>query len=219
MADKLITDKGYSAGEAARSLGIGETLLRSWKQTFEQQGVQAFPGARQPPGGRGGTAPARRREQTPARVTRHFKKSDGLLRWQAHRQSTVSGHVYQYRFKAFPVETDDHLYSALRYVERNPQRAGLVQQAEQWAWSSLSAQTSGGQAAQRLHLWPVPEPQNWISLVAEPLSEAALADLRHSVIRGPPIGSEDWTGKAVEQLGLQSTVRRRGRPRKKRDLL
>ena len=43
-AVKLVTDKGYSLAEAARSLGIHETLLRSWKQAVEQQGEQAFPG-------------------------------------------------------------------------------------------------------------------------------------------------------------------------------
>jgi transposase len=39
-----VTEKGYSVAEAARSLDIGETLLRSWKQAFESQGDQAFPG-------------------------------------------------------------------------------------------------------------------------------------------------------------------------------
>jgi transposase len=43
-AVKLVTEKGYSVAEAARSLGIHETLLRSWKQAVEQQGEQAFPG-------------------------------------------------------------------------------------------------------------------------------------------------------------------------------
>ena len=43
-AVKLVTDKGSSVAEAARSLGIGETLLRSWKQAFETEGDQAFPG-------------------------------------------------------------------------------------------------------------------------------------------------------------------------------
>lgn len=40
----LVTEQGYSIAEAARSLGIHETLLRSWKQAREAQGVQAFPG-------------------------------------------------------------------------------------------------------------------------------------------------------------------------------
>ena len=43
-AVKLVTDKGYSVAEAARSLGIHETLLRSWKLAVEKQGEQAFPG-------------------------------------------------------------------------------------------------------------------------------------------------------------------------------
>jgi transposase len=46
-AVKLITEKGYSVAEAGRSLDIGETLLRSWKQALEkegEQGEQAFPG-------------------------------------------------------------------------------------------------------------------------------------------------------------------------------
>src|SRR5947199_10183459 len=43
-AVKLVTEQGYSVAEAARSLGIHETLLRSWKQALEAQGDQAFPG-------------------------------------------------------------------------------------------------------------------------------------------------------------------------------
>ena len=43
-AVKLVTEKGYSVAEAARSLDIGETLLRSWKLAFEKAGDQAFPG-------------------------------------------------------------------------------------------------------------------------------------------------------------------------------
>jgi transposase len=43
-AVKLVTEKGYSVAEAARSLDIGETLLRSWKQAVENHGDQAFPG-------------------------------------------------------------------------------------------------------------------------------------------------------------------------------
>jgi transposase len=43
-AVKLVTEQGYSLAEAARSLGVHETLLRSWKLTLENQGEQAFPG-------------------------------------------------------------------------------------------------------------------------------------------------------------------------------
>ena len=43
-AVKLVTQQGYSVAEAARSLGLGETLLRNWKHALEAQGDQAFPG-------------------------------------------------------------------------------------------------------------------------------------------------------------------------------
>ena len=48
-AVRLVTEQGYSVAEAARSLGIGDTLLRSWKQAREAQGDQAFPGHGQLP--------------------------------------------------------------------------------------------------------------------------------------------------------------------------
>ena len=48
-AVKLVTEQSYSVAEAARSLGIHETLLRSWKQALEAQGDQAFPGKGNPP--------------------------------------------------------------------------------------------------------------------------------------------------------------------------
>lgn len=54
-----------------------------------------------------------------------------------HQHYRSSGHVWQGRFKAFPIEQDDHLLTVLRYVERNPLRGGLVEQAENWRWSSL----------------------------------------------------------------------------------
>ena len=48
-AVKLVTEKGYSVAEAARSLDIGQTLLRSWKIAFDNEGEQAFPGNGHPP--------------------------------------------------------------------------------------------------------------------------------------------------------------------------
>jgi transposase len=48
-AVKLVTEQGYSVAEAARSLGVHETLLRSWKQALHAHGDQAFPGQGNPP--------------------------------------------------------------------------------------------------------------------------------------------------------------------------
>ena len=48
-----------------------------------------------------------------------------------------SGHVWHGRLEAFPIQEDGHLLAVLRYIERNPLRAGLVGRAEEWRWSSL----------------------------------------------------------------------------------
>ena len=43
-AVRLVTEQGYSVAEAARSLGLNENLIRSWKQALEAKGGRAFPG-------------------------------------------------------------------------------------------------------------------------------------------------------------------------------
>ncbi|HEY2840582.1 MAG TPA: transposase [Pirellulales bacterium] len=43
-------------------------------------------------------------------------------RWHAHHHTSGTGHLYQGRFKAFPVEDDDHFYTVARYGERNALR-------------------------------------------------------------------------------------------------
>ena len=72
------------------------------------------------------------------------------MRWHAHYHTSGTGHLYQGRFKAFPIEADDHLYAVLRYVERNALRANLVKHAQQWRWSSLWRRVHGDEAAKAI---------------------------------------------------------------------
>jgi transposase-like protein len=56
-AVKLITEQGYSVAEAARSLDVGETLLRSWKVAFQGQATRPSPAtAASPPSKRSSAA-------------------------------------------------------------------------------------------------------------------------------------------------------------------
>jgi putative transposase len=95
-----------------------------------------------------------------------------------HRHYHGSGHVWQGRFKAFPIEQDEHLLTVLRYVERNPLRANLVRRAEKWVWSSLAWRGNRGQRRpEMLADWPVSCPRNWVQRVnaaQTPAEEAAL---------------------------------------------
>jgi putative transposase len=136
-------------------------------------------------------------------------------RWHAHYHTTGTGHVYQNRFKSFPVQEDEHLLTVLRYVERNALRAGLVQCAEEWRWSSLWRRTYGS-AEERaiLSAGPLPLPAGWPEWVNEAQSLAELSALRGCVERGKPFGDEAWTEATADRLGLRQTLRPRGRPRK-----
>ena len=136
-------------------------------------------------------------------------------RWHAHHRTAGSGHLYQGRFKSFPIETDEHLLTVLRYVERNPLRAGLVRRAEAWRWSSLGRRESGNAAGQVLLAdWPLPRPRRWTAWVNEALTVGELEAVRLCVARGQPYGSPAWVEQIVATYGLQPAMRPRGRPRK-----
>ena len=137
-------------------------------------------------------------------------------RWHAHYHSAGTGHLYQGRFKAFPIQEDDHLHTVLRYVERNALRAGLVKRAEHWRWSSLYHRQAGDGDPLRplLHRWPVPLPRDWPERVNRPETEAELAAVRRSVERSQPFGGERWQQRTAKELDLEYTLRKPGRPRK-----
>ncbi|MBX9788495.1 MAG: transposase [Pirellulales bacterium] len=137
-------------------------------------------------------------------------------RWHAHHGTSGMGHVYQGRFKSFPIASDEHLLTVLRYVERNPLRAEPVRKAEAWRWSSLYRRTFGS-ADERALLSdpPVALGKHWRAHINQPQTEAEEAAIRCSIARGQPFGGAAWTKKVVRQLGLEHTLRPRGRPRKK----
>lgn len=131
-----------------------------------------------------------------------------------HSRRGTSGHVWQGRFKAFPIQQDEHFLAVLRYVERNPLRAGMVRRAQDWAWSSLSLRA---QRSRLLTPSPAELPRNWTTRVNRPETDAELATIRQSVIRGTPFGSPNWRDRTATTLGLEATLRPRGRPRQKEE--
>jgi putative transposase len=142
----------------------------------------------------------------------HWVLNTHVRRYHKHYHS--SGHIWQGRFKAFPIAQDEHLLTVLRYVERNPVRAGLVERAEQWSWSSARFWKEGEGHPPYLVPGPVPRPRKWLEWVNRPLTERELSELRHSVTRGTPYGEAGWVERTARRLGLESTLRPRGRPRK-----
>jgi putative transposase len=124
-----------------------------------------------------------------------------------HRHYHSSGHVWQGRFKSFPIQQDEHFLTVLRYVVRNPVRAQLVASATQWSWSSLHHPTLVDPS-------PVPLPDEWLRWIDTPLFEHELTTLRTCLTRQSPFGSPEWQAQFADTAGLASTLRPRGRPRK-----
>lgn len=137
---------------------------------------------------------------THARQTRVATKSVGF------------GHLYQGSYKSFIIEKDKHLIDVIRYVEQNPLRANLVKRAEEWPWSSLFRRRRGSKEDKKiLATLPTTLPSNYLESVNTLLTN--LKELRHSVVKGKPYGSEDWVSCVVDKYDLGSTLRGVGRPK------
>lgn len=138
------------------------------------------------------------------------------MRLHAHYGSAGEGHIYQGRFKSFPIQDDEHFLTVCRYVERNALRAGLVIQAEDWRWGSLARwHAKSDREPKLLSPWPIPRLPNWAQRVNEALTEDELKAIRWSLKRGSPYGHETWVESIARRLDLESTLRPRGRPKKK----
>ena len=120
----------------------------------------------------------------------------------------------QGRFKSFPIQEDEYLLTVLRYIERNPLRAKLVRRAERWAWSSARHWREPEGRPTYLDDGPVARPRDWLEWVNQPATVAEVEAIRGSVVRGTPYGGMGWVAGTAKQLGLESTLRPRGRPRK-----
>jgi REP element-mobilizing transposase RayT len=56
-----------------------------------------------------------------------------------NRKHGRTGHLFRNHYSWWPIETDEHLHEAVRYIVLNPVRAGICTKPEQWPWSSYRA--------------------------------------------------------------------------------
>jgi len=146
-----------------------------------------------------------------------------LMRWvgvthvrrhHEHYHTRGGGHLYQGRFKSFPVQDDSHFRTLCRYVEGNPKRAKMVKQAEAWGWSSLGYQPPKG-IELPIAEWPVKRPVNWVEQVNQAIDAKELEQLQECVSRGRPFGSNKWIVTTAKRLKLTNTLNKPGRPKKR----
>ena len=141
----------------------------------------------------------------------HWLTSTHSKRWHAYHETRGTGSVYQGRFKSFPVQNDPHFLTVCRYVEQNPLRAGLVDRAEDWPWSSLWDRCKNYNRI-RLEEWPILRPANWLDSVNR-LDAPEVRRIQRSVLRSRPYGDPAWTERTATELGLKSKLRPIGRPK------
>lgn len=141
----------------------------------------------------------------------HWLLTSHVVRY--HKVQGTSGRIWQGRYKAFPIEQDGHLLRVLRYVERNPVRANLVKAAIDWKWSSV-AHPDDPVGQPFLSESPVTKPPGWIHLVDQPQTNEELEAIRRCSFKRAPFGSGPWVAETAAQLGLKSSLRGPGRPKR-----
>jgi putative transposase len=136
-------------------------------------------------------------------------------RYNVHYKTVGEGHLYQGRYKSFPIQADEHFLTVCRYVERNAYTAELCATPETWRYSSLYRWKSGTkQEKSLLTKWPVARRPGWAQHVESALSSKEVKRLEWSEKRGCPYGDESWVELTARKFGLEMTMRPRGRPRK-----
>lgn len=148
-------------------------------------------------------------------VLRAERLSDlsSMMQWwmtsHVRRHHTIrgtSGHLWQGRFKSFPVQEDEHLLTVLRYVLLNPVRAHLVENAADWRWTSL-------RFPHFIDAWPVHPPRETASWLADGIPPSEIDRIRRSIERRAPFGDSNWQEQVAQLSGLEPTLRPLGRPK------
>jgi len=138
---------------------------------------------------------------------RHAQHVNKVCAWQ--------GHLWQGRF--FSCALDDiHLAAAIRYVELNPVRAGIVERAEDYPWSSAAAHCGIKEDSLLSNDLPLLRwVDDWSEWVNVPQEDVTLDYIRTRTMKGLPCGSAEFIAKMEEELGRSLMERGRGRPSKK----
>lgn len=134
--------------------------------------------------------------------------------WNARQSST--GYVWQGRYYSCPLD-ESHLWKGLRYVELNPLRAGMVEKAAGWKWSSAAAHCGLASPDPMLEMerwskrWKVDE---WWEFLVDAEAVSDESRLRRSTHTGRPLGSPEFVAALEQQMSRPLAPRKGGRPKK-----
>ncbi len=136
-------------------------------------------------------------------------------RWHTKPRRAGTGGLYERRFRSFPVQDTTKLHDIIQFVESHPLRSGIVEEPNDWPWSSVSRRgNESATSGPMLSIPPVPLPLDWTEQLSLEMSTATLDQIKHCILRSCPYGDAGWVQKTAAKLSLESTLRPRGRPKK-----
>lgn len=131
-----------------------------------------------------------------------------------NKKQGMCGHLWQGRFYSCILD-EKHLFAAVRYVENNPVRAGLVKEPEDYPWSSAKGHINkGGDIILCSKSYLHQDIKNWSSYLKADTDSCVVADLRAKTKLGRPYGEDGFMTKLEKKLGIELTKRKPGRPSK-----
>ena len=132
-----------------------------------------------------------------------------------NRKHDSNDHLWDGRFYSTPLD-ETHLWIAVRYVELNPVRAGIVECAEEYPYSSARAHCNGVSDPLLAPSSPFPDPiEDWSRWLKSGITEKEAKELRSKTYKGEPYGSEPFVSRLEAALGRPLRVGKCGRPKKR----
>ena len=132
-----------------------------------------------------------------------FRRVHGAYAQAVNAGMGRSGHLWQNRFYSCPL-SERHLWTALRYVEANPVRAGLVARPEVYRWSSAAVHLGDGRDAagvlDGLYWARAGGNATWREMHGAGEQEDQLHLLRRCTYAGRPFGEEEFVARLEEQF-------------------
>ena len=130
-----------------------------------------------------------------------------------NRRRNASGHLWQGRFYSTILD-EAHVYAAVRYVENNPVRKGMVKKAEDYRWSSAREHIDAAPEVVSGNCFLQQEIRNWRKFLSAREDTAMAQEIRKSSRTGRPCGDESFIKKLEKRFGRRLKALPRGRPKK-----